>query len=67
MKRISHDDETKGIPSPVIREISILKQLNHPNIVKLVNFVMLKLKMLFFYVVMCKKICDYYFFYMETF
>jgi cyclin-dependent kinase len=30
--RLEHEDE--GVPSTAIREISILKELNHPNIVK---------------------------------
>jgi serine/threonine protein kinase len=34
--RLSIDDE--GIPSTAIREISLLKQLHHPNIVRWVDF-----------------------------
>lgn len=30
--RLEHEDE--GVPSTAIREISILKELNHPNIVQ---------------------------------
>ena len=37
IKKICLKYEDEGIPPTVIREISILKQLNHPNIVKLVN------------------------------
>ena len=35
LKRIRLDQEEEGIPPTSIREISILKELNHPNIVKL--------------------------------
>ncbi|XP_058647381.1 cyclin-dependent kinase 2 isoform X2 [Onychostoma macrolepis] len=35
LKKIRLDTETEGVPSTAIREISLLKELNHPNIVKL--------------------------------
>lgn len=35
MKRIRFQHEDEGIPSTAIREISLLKTLNHPNIVPL--------------------------------
>lgn len=31
--------ETEGVPSTAIREISLLKELNHPNIVKLLDVI----------------------------
>ncbi|CAO2581883.1 Cyclin-dependent kinase 2 [Lemmus lemmus] len=34
LKKIRLDTETEGVPSTAIREISLLKELNHPNIVK---------------------------------
>ncbi|KAF0701140.1 Aste57867_8363 [Aphanomyces stellatus] len=37
LKRIRLEVEDEGIPSTALREISILRELEHPNIVKLLN------------------------------
>ncbi len=37
LKKIRLENEDEGMPSTAMREISILKELNHPNIVKLLN------------------------------
>lgn len=37
MKKISLDQEDDGVPSTALREISVLKELNHVNIVKLLD------------------------------
>lgn len=34
LKKIRLESEEEGIPSTAIREIALLKELNHPNIVK---------------------------------
>ena len=34
LKRMKLDQEDEGVPSTAMREISILKELNHPNIVE---------------------------------
>jgi len=39
VKRIRLENEDEGIPSTAIREISILKQLKHPNIVNLIDLI----------------------------
>ena len=39
LKRIKMNDETQGVPATTIREISILKDLDHKNIVKLHNII----------------------------
>lgn len=37
MKKIRLEAEDEGVPSTAIREISLLKELQHKNIVKLMN------------------------------
>ena len=39
LKKIHVDMETEGIPSTAMREICILKELNHPNIVNLLDII----------------------------
>ena len=39
LKKIRLESEDEGIPSTAIREISLLKELNHPNIVKLTEVI----------------------------
>ena len=36
-KKIKLESKEEGIPSTTIREIAILKELSHPNIVKLID------------------------------
>lgn len=38
LKRIKLEAEDEGVPSTAIREISLLKELEHNNIVRLVRF-----------------------------
>lgn len=40
MKKIRLDSEEEGVPSTSIREISLLKELQHPNVVKLESIIM---------------------------
>ncbi|NWR31814.1 CDK3 kinase, partial [Tachuris rubrigastra] len=39
LKKIRLDAESEGVPSTAIREISLLKELKHPNIVKLLDVI----------------------------
>ena len=39
LKRIPLDSEEEGVPCTAIREISLLKELKHPNIVKLLDVI----------------------------
>lgn len=34
LKKIRLEQEDEGVPSTAIREISLLKEMNHPNIVR---------------------------------
>ena len=38
LKRIRLEQEEEGVPSTAIREISLLKELKHENIVRYVSF-----------------------------
>ena len=39
LKKIRLESQEEGIPSTAIREIALLKELSHPNIVKLIDVV----------------------------
>ncbi|XP_034360651.1 cyclin-dependent kinase 3 isoform X1 [Arvicanthis niloticus] len=39
LKKIRLDLETEGVPSTAIREITLLKELKHPNIIKLLDVI----------------------------
>ena len=39
LKKIRLENEDEGIPSTAIREISILKQMHHQNIIKLIEII----------------------------
>jgi len=42
IKKIKMDSKDEGIPSTAIREISILKHLEFPNILKINEFILTK-------------------------
>jgi cyclin-dependent kinase len=39
LKKIRLENEDEGMPSTAMREIAILKELDHPNIVKLLDVI----------------------------
>lgn len=49
LKRIRLDSEADGVPRTAIREISLLKELDHLNIVKLLDIIHNKLFLVFEY------------------
>lgn len=61
MKKIRLESDDEGIPSTAIREISLLKELPHPNIVRLMDVLMeeTRLYLIFEYLTMdLKKYMD---------
>ena len=46
MKKIRLESEQEGVPSTAIREISLLRELQHPNIVSLKEILMQVLRLL---------------------
>jgi len=43
VKKIKLDnDEDEGIPATSLREMSVLKKLDHPNIVKLIEVILIR-------------------------
>lgn len=39
LKKIRLENEVEGVPSTAIREIALLKELRHPNVVRLLDVV----------------------------
>jgi len=39
LKKIRLETESEGVPSTAIREISLLKELDHPNVVSLIDVI----------------------------
>ena len=45
LKRIKLDTQSEGVPSTTLREISLLREIDHENVVKLKDVVMMPDKM----------------------
>lgn len=42
MKKVKIEDSSDGIPSTSLREISVLRSLDHPNVVKCAQFILVR-------------------------
>ena len=45
LKKIKLETQSEGVPSTTIREISVLREIDHPNVVKLIDGIMCPNKM----------------------
>ncbi|KAF8357144.1 cdk-5 [Pristionchus pacificus] len=45
LKRVRLDDDDEGVPSSALREICILRELRHPNVVRLLDVIHAELKL----------------------
>ncbi|KAK2142593.1 hypothetical protein LSH36_935g00063 [Paralvinella palmiformis] len=45
LKKIRLDSESEGVPSTAIREIALLKELDHPNIIRLLDVILYEVKL----------------------
>ena len=60
IKKIRSDSIHEGIPATALREISLLKELNHPNIVKLLDVVIEKHKIYMVFELMTTDLKDFF-------
>ena len=60
MKKIRLESEEEGVPSTAIREISLLKEVQHPNVVALLDVLMQESKLYLVFEVKAARVCGYF-------
>jgi len=45
LKKVKLESQSEGVPSTTIREISVLREIEHPNVVRLLDVIMCPKKM----------------------
>jgi serine/threonine protein kinase len=60
IKKVRADSIHEGIPATALREISLLKELDHPNIVKLKDLIIEKRKLYLIFELLDMDLCKYF-------
>ena len=59
LKKIKLEDEKDGFPPTTLREICVLKELNHPNVVELIDVILDKTRIYLVFEFLCMDLGKY--------